>query len=153
MPSSYRGSHHRFPSYSEAHRKQWALRLFSAGLQQSHCTIAAVLLCEPAWVSIFTAQNLQSQLLSGQNKFSSLWQYIKTFLVIRTEFRRPNPHVGDKNSHPTFMSTYLFDQCKNVSSYHIYFTVTACWNWKNLLIPPPLPLHSLPLLQSDLRTK
>lgn len=153
MPSSYRGSHHRFPSYPEAHRKRWALRLLSAGLQQRHCTTAAVLLCEPVWISVFTAQNLQSQFLSGQNKFSSLWQYIKTFLDIRTKFRHSNPHVGDKNLHPTSISMYLFNQSKNASSYHFYFTVTACWNWKNLLIPPLLPRHSLSLLQWDLRIK
>lgn len=40
---------------------------------------------------------------------------IKTFLDIKTEFRHPNPHVGGKNPHPTSMSTYLFDQSKNVS--------------------------------------
>lgn len=153
MPSSYRGSHHRFPSYSEAHRKRWALRLLSAGLQQSHCTTAAVLLCEPVWISVFTAQNLQSQFLSGQNKFSSLWQYIKTFLDIRTKFRHSKPHVGDKNLHPTSISMYLFNQSKNASSYHFYFTVTACWNWKNLLIPPLLSRHSLSLPQWDLRIK
>lgn len=40
--------------------------------QQGHCKTTTVPLCEPAWVSICIAQNLQFQLLPTKNKFSSL---------------------------------------------------------------------------------
>lgn len=52
-------------------------------------------------------------------EFSSLTIH-QQFLDIRTEFRCTDPHVGDKNLYPTFMSTNLFDQSKNVLSHLFY---------------------------------